>query len=205
VADVWRLDARSSLHVAPRTRRAQRKSRTASAITHVQDTNAEVRGCRYKEDGRDLPVYQERIVEMVQANKQTLEVDFIQLSKHQTALAIWAIDAPTQMFELFNEVARESVEEKFEKYIEHVHSDIFVRMTGLPVIEPVRNIRCAFRLCAVHEVPRGELRVRSLSGSLSNAAQRILQQRRTFFPQVLCARPAASLSWSARLGCCHVW
>ena len=89
-----------------------------------------------------MPVYHERIVDMVQANKQTLEVDFIQLSKHQTALAIWAIDAPAEMFELFSEVAKEAVAEKFQAYMQNVHSDIFVRMTGLPVIEPVRNIRC---------------------------------------------------------------
>jgi MCM N-terminal domain len=51
---------------------------------------------RFKEGEHNMPVYAERIMEMVQANKQTLEVDFIQLSKHQTALAIWAIDAPKQ-------------------------------------------------------------------------------------------------------------
>lgn len=90
-----------------------------------------------------MPVYQEKIVELVQANNQSLEVDFIQLSKHQTALAIWAIDAPSEMFELFSEVAHESVAEKFPQYIKSVHSEIFVRMTGLPVVEPVRNIRCA--------------------------------------------------------------
>jgi hypothetical protein len=47
------------------------------------------------------------------------------------------------MFELFSEVATESVAEKFPEYTVHVHSDIFVRMTGLPVVEPVRNIRRA--------------------------------------------------------------
>jgi DNA replicative helicase MCM subunit Mcm2 (Cdc46/Mcm family) len=98
--------------------------------------------CRYSEEGKHLPVYQDRIVEMVQSNKQTLEVDFIQLSKHQTALAIWAIDAPAQMFELFSEVAKESVDEKFPAYLKNVHAEVFVRMTGLPVVEPIRNIRC---------------------------------------------------------------
>jgi hypothetical protein len=47
------------------------------------------------------------------------------------------------MFELFNEVACLAVDEKFPNYLPHVHSEIFVRMTGLPVVEPVRNIRWA--------------------------------------------------------------
>jgi DNA replicative helicase MCM subunit Mcm2 (Cdc46/Mcm family) len=101
----------------------------------------DVNACRYADEDSRLPTYQERIVEMVQANKRTLEVDFVQLSRHQTALAIWAIDAPREMFELFNEVACKSVDEKFPNYLPHVHSEIFVRMTGLPVVEPVRNIR----------------------------------------------------------------
>ena len=100
-------------------------------------------GCRYKEVGSETPVYQERIVEMVQANRQTLEVDFIQLSKHATALAIWAIDAPSQLFDHFSVVATEATEDKFQAYVRNVHQEIFVRMTGLPVVEPLRNIRCA--------------------------------------------------------------
>ena len=82
-------------------------------------------------------------MELVQANKQSLDVDFIQLSRHQTALAIWAIDAPKEMFDLFNEVACASIDEKFPNYRDNVHAEIFVRMTGLPVVEAVRNIRCA--------------------------------------------------------------
>lgn len=117
---------------------------TYSEKWHPEDRKNEGRRARrYTDDDRGLPTYQERIVELVQANKQSLDVDFIQLSRHQTALAIWAIDAPREMFDLFNDVACASIDEKFPNYRDNVHAEIFVRMTGLPVVEAVRNIRCA--------------------------------------------------------------
>jgi hypothetical protein len=99
---------------------------------------------RYVEEGstEQGPTYQLRIIEMVKNNKQSLEVDFIHLSRHETALAIWTVDAPTQMLRLFDDEARESLAEKFPKYLQNVHADIFVRMTGLPVVEHLRDIRC---------------------------------------------------------------
>ena len=43
-----------------------------------------------------MPVYQERIVEMVQANKQTLEVDFIQLRKFPVTTIISGSGQPAK-------------------------------------------------------------------------------------------------------------
>ena len=91
-------------------------------------------------------VYQNRIMEMVKANKQSLEIDFIQLSRHKTALAIWCVDAPQMMIEIFNEEATAAVASKFPAYISNVQKQILVRMTGLPVCEELRDIRCDKRM-----------------------------------------------------------
>lgn len=105
-------------------------------------------GFRYIDEGSDpnKKVYVERISDMVQANTASLDIDFVQLSRHATALAIWTVDAPTQMLAIFNESAARVVSRYFPKYLENVHSDIYVRVTGLPVVEHLRDIRCVRRI-----------------------------------------------------------
>jgi DNA replicative helicase MCM subunit Mcm2 (Cdc46/Mcm family) len=95
----------------------------------------------------------ERISDMVQGNFASLEIDFVQLSRHATALAIWTVDAPTQMLPIFNESAARVVARYFPKYLDNVHSEIFVRVTGLPVLEHLRDIRCSFHSSPPCEVP----------------------------------------------------
>eukprot|EP00892_Ulva_mutabilis_P011114 jgi/Ulvmu1/8375/UM042_0081.1 len=87
------------------------------------------------------PVYETRILDMVQANRQSLDVDFVQLSRHTTALAIWTVDAPQQMLQIFNAAAEALVDRRYKNYRANVHESIYVRMTGLPVVENLRDIR----------------------------------------------------------------
>lgn len=74
--------------------------------------------CRYVDVGTDpnKKVYVEKISDMVQANTASLEIDFVQLSRHATALAIWTVDAPTQLLAIFNESAARVVSRYFPKY-----------------------------------------------------------------------------------------
>lgn len=100
--------------------------------------------CSYQDEAStDGPVYEARILEMVKANRQSLDVDFVQLSRHTTALAIWTVDAPQQMLKIFDEVAEALVDRWYKNYRANVHENIFVRMTGLPVVEHLRDIRYA--------------------------------------------------------------
>jgi len=75
-------------------------------------------------------------------NKQSLEVAYHHLSNEEASLAIWVADCPTHMLPLFNEVAREVTLMLFESY-DQIHHSIFVRITHLPVVDRIRDIRCA--------------------------------------------------------------
>jgi hypothetical protein len=74
-------------------------------------------------------------------NKQSLEVAYHHLSNEEASLAIWVADCPTHMLPLFNEVAREVTLMLFESY-DQIHHSIFVRITHLPVVDRIRDIRC---------------------------------------------------------------
>lgn len=116
-------------------------------------------------------MYEGRILEMVKANRQSLDVDFVQLSRHTTALAIWTVDAPQQMLKLFNEAAEALVDRRYKNYRANVHQNIYVRMTGLPVVENLRDIRCAPAPCPhACSMPACMQRARSAATPRSRAA-----------------------------------
>ena len=54
-------------------------------------------------------MYQDKILQMCTANKQSLEVSYLDLSNLVPNLAIWLADAPKDMLAVFDEVADEEV------------------------------------------------------------------------------------------------
>lgn len=91
-------------------------------------------------------VYQERITTMCAQNRESLEVrfgsprrrpsltvcaaaqvKFVHLAKHCAILAIYIIDAPTEMLEIFDRVARLVVLRSFPNY-DAIHPQIHVRV-----------------------------------------------------------------------------
>mmetsp|Transcript_25307 Transcript_25307/g.42404 ORF Transcript_25307/g.42404 Transcript_25307/m.42404 type:complete len:904 (-) Transcript_25307:420-3131(-) len=84
--------------------------------------------------------YIDRIGEMCSANRQSLEVSYLHLSEAEAVLAIWVADAPTSILPLFSEVAKRITLQHFESY-EQIHLDIFVRISGLPITDLIRDIR----------------------------------------------------------------
>lgn len=85
-------------------------------------------------------VYLERINNMCSLNRESLEVKFAHLAKQYAILAIYIIDAPAEMLEIFDRVARLVVLRLYPDY-DRIHPQIHVRMTDLPVLDTLRGIR----------------------------------------------------------------
>lgn len=85
-------------------------------------------------------VYEARIHEMCNNNKQSLEVTFIHLSQKYPTLAIWLAEEPSWILPIFNEVGFDIVHEVYPSY-HKIHSEIFVRVKDLPVEDKLRDLR----------------------------------------------------------------
>eukprot|EP00667_Euglena_gracilis_P002457 EG_transcript_2458 len=87
--------------------------------------------------------YRSKITEMVNKGRHSLEVSFDDLSQPFDALlAIWVSDAPAEMLEIFDEVATDLTRQEFPEFDKVCHSAVVhVRMTELPVCDPIRDIR----------------------------------------------------------------
>ena len=77
---------------------------------------------------------------MVMENKQSLEVDYKVLAKECHALAYFLPEVPTQVLEIFNEAASQLVMSTFPRY-SNIHTEIFVRICGLPLHEDINALR----------------------------------------------------------------
>jgi DNA replication licensing factor MCM2 len=72
-------------------------------------------------DENDQHVYEGRIQDMCQNNKQSIEVNFTHLSDKQPTLAIWLAEEPACMLPILNETAGEIVAEVYPDY-HKIHS-----------------------------------------------------------------------------------
>jgi hypothetical protein len=126
-------------------------------------------------------------------NKQSLEVAYHHLSNEEASLAIWVADCPTHMLPLFNEVAREVTLMLFESY-DQIHHSIFVRITHLPVVDRIRDIRCV--RCRPAPFPTPPARRQHVFTSLQ-----LLVRRPPRTPAVRPHRCTRSVGVSARLQC----
>ena len=77
---------------------------------------------------------------MCGSNKQSLEINFSQLSSRYPTLAIWLAEEPELILPIFNQVALEITLEIFPDY-ENIHREIFVRIRELPVEDKLRDLR----------------------------------------------------------------
>ncbi|GBG79965.1 hypothetical protein CBR_g30227 [Chara braunii] len=84
--------------------------------------------------------YKQRVDNMCMENRQSLEVDYMDLMHTYPVLAVWLADASQPMLEVMEEVAKEVVF-KYHPNYEEVHNQIYVRITGLPVEDKIRDIR----------------------------------------------------------------
>ena len=91
-------------------------------------------------DENEQPIYETRIQEMCQNNRQSIEVNFVHISNKQPTLAIWLAEEPASMLPVLNEVGADIVAEVFPEYSK-IHPEIFVRIRDLPVEDKLRDLR----------------------------------------------------------------
>lgn len=77
---------------------------------------------------------------MCELNQASFHVEFKLLAQKEHILAYFLPEAPIQMLQIFDEVAKEIVLQIFPSY-ERVTSEIHVRISDLPLIEELRTLR----------------------------------------------------------------
>nr|XP_032522476.1 DNA replication licensing factor Mcm2 [Danaus plexippus plexippus] len=85
-------------------------------------------------------VYKERIRRMCEHNQASFHVEFDVLARREQVLAYFLPEAPFQMLQIFDEVAKDIVLQIFPSY-ERVTSEVHVRIADLPLIEELRTFR----------------------------------------------------------------
>ena len=89
-------------------------------------------------DGHE--VYSVRIRKMCSENRESLFVSYLHLVEAADTLAMWLADHPTEMLEIFDEVAMSVVLEEFPLY-GSIKTEIHVRITNLPIEDSLRALR----------------------------------------------------------------
>ncbi|CAH1402014.1 unnamed protein product [Nezara viridula] len=85
-------------------------------------------------------VYKDKIRHMCESNYSSFEVEFPVLAAKENVLAFFLPEAPVQMLEIFDEVAKAFVLTIYPSY-ERVTREIHVRISELPLIEELRTFR----------------------------------------------------------------
>lgn len=86
------------------------------------------------------PIYPAKISQMMEDNKQSMEISYLHLSQAVPILAIWVADEPTTMMELFDAEAMAVALTIFPDYA-NVHREVRVRITALPIVDSIRDLR----------------------------------------------------------------
>ncbi|XP_037949487.1 DNA replication licensing factor Mcm2 [Teleopsis dalmanni] len=91
-------------------------------------------------DDRGAYTYRDRIRRMCEQNKSSFVVSYTDLANKEHVLAYFLPEAPFQMLEIFDRVAKDMVLSIFPTY-ERVTTEIHVRISELPLIEELRTFR----------------------------------------------------------------
>eukprot|EP00897_Mesotaenium_endlicherianum_P009211 jgi/Mesen1/8318/ME000457S07522 len=73
-------------------------------------------------------------------NYSSLELEYSHLLHVHPLCAVWVADDPKQVLEVFDQVAQTVVYRRFPKYRE-IHDQVHVRVSGLPIVDQIRDIR----------------------------------------------------------------
>ncbi|ENN76347.1 DNA replication licensing factor Mcm2 [Dendroctonus ponderosae] len=91
-------------------------------------------------NSRGQYVYKEKIRRMCENNQSSLIVEFPNLANKEHVLAYFLPEAPLQMLEIFDEVAKDIVLSMYPSY-DRVTNEIHIRISELPLIEELRTFR----------------------------------------------------------------
>ncbi|GAQ88362.1 DNA replication licensing factor MCM2 component [Klebsormidium nitens] len=102
--------------------------------------------------------YQKRIQDLVAANRESLEVEYSDLSgwdpgnspdgSPYSRIAMWIADAPTEMFAILSEAAWDIILQLHPEY-HRIKETIHVRIAGLPIMDSIRDIRQLHLNCLI--------------------------------------------------------
>lgn len=85
-------------------------------------------------------VYKERIRRMCENNYSSFEVEFTHLAVTENIVAYFLPEAPVQILEIFDKVAKDLVLAIYPSY-ERIAPEINVRISELPLTEDIRTFR----------------------------------------------------------------
>ncbi|ORZ37675.1 MCM2/3/5 family-domain-containing protein [Catenaria anguillulae PL171] len=91
-------------------------------------------------DAHSESVYGRRIKTMCELNLESLQVSYMHMENNNPVLAYLLTNYPMQVLPLFDEAALEVVLVNFPEYRE-IHQEIHVRMTELPTVKSIRDLR----------------------------------------------------------------
>lgn len=85
-------------------------------------------------------VFKEKLRTMTELNQQSFELEYTILAEEQPALALFLVEAPHQILDLFNIAAKDVVFAMYPAYGK-IASEIFVRIKDLAITEEIRALR----------------------------------------------------------------
>lgn len=91
-------------------------------------------------DGKGHNLYKEKIRQMVEANKESLIVDYNILASQEHVLAYFLPEAPLEMLKIFDEAGKDVVLSMYPRY-DQIVKEIHIRISDLPLIEDLRSLR----------------------------------------------------------------
>lgn len=91
-------------------------------------------------DAKGQYVYRDRIRRMCEQNKSSFVVSYTDLANNQHVLAYFLPEAPFQLLEIMDKVAKDMVLSIYPTY-ERVTNEIHVRISDLPLVEELRTFR----------------------------------------------------------------
>jgi len=94
---------------------------------------------RDSEAGNKL-IYLQKVQEMCNKNKQSLEINYRHLREANPTLAMWISYEPGVLFPYLNAVALESATAYYSSY-EDIHPEIYVKIVGFEIMDKLRDLR----------------------------------------------------------------
>lgn len=91
-------------------------------------------------DAKGQYVYRDKIRRMCEQNLSSFVVSFTHLAINSQVIASFLLEAPFQIFEIFDKVAKDMVLGIYPTY-ERVTTEIHVRIDDIPVLEELRTFR----------------------------------------------------------------
>ncbi|GJQ08859.1 hypothetical protein GpartN1_g650.t1 [Galdieria partita] len=105
-----------------------------------------LKGCVDENTGTQY--YFQKLRSMCAQNGQSLIVSYRHFYSNDPMLAVWLAESPTEILDLFNEVATELTFKIFPQY-RFIQQEIFVRISDMPICDSLRDIRQLHLNCLI--------------------------------------------------------